>query len=499
MSAIRDVIEKGLYKDALSFLMWVLSFKTEEQKREYLKTMHRDFLTSEYSPPPAQDGDVLFMRSLGREDYALMFGVIYGACDAPKTYFASFLKTNVPYNAKAAAYFEEHLDLLDRIEISNPIDRQCAYLLLLSFGYQLEAYAGVKIRALVTFSDMQPIENLFAKYFRAKGVATVSMQHGLYIDYGEYKTINCINYLNHASEYHLAWGDNTAALLSAYHPEARIALCGKPMVFQGAPTEGKPKSGRSILLALDQRIFDTQNYAMTSIAREYAKKHGYKVTVRFHPSNDRDLFFKTFPDVVESINFLDADIVIGHTTSLLFEAMAMGKRVVQYKTPIPTVNLPRPFQFANLAGLEKAVAAPREEDQPAKAYFCALGNASKDRYAEFFRFLLKGDKTAKVEFYKGPKVEKKPHSWYEIMQRHFYEDPDKAPALTALPAPFPTTPPPGRTGSRRSWCRACPRTCRCSNSSSACGAARNSRRPPASASSSCCWCSTGSIRTRATR
>ncbi|MBK1654664.1 hypothetical protein [Allochromatium vinosum] len=436
ISVIRQVVEQGLYKDALSVLMWCLSFKTPQQKRDYLKAMHQDFLTSEYSPPPSGDGYVLFMRSLERDDYGAMFGAVFSSCSsAPKTYFASFNKTKVQNNAKAAAYFEENLDLEDWIDVYDPLDRQCAFVLLLSYCYLLEFYAEVKFKAIVTFSDMQPIENLFARYFRSKGIQTVSLQHGLYIDYGEYKTVNCINYQSHASDYYLVWGEHTAKLISAYHPDTKIVMCGKPLIFQGKASSSKD-GGRSIMLVLDQSIFDRENYAMARIVSDYAKKHGYNVTVRFHPSLDKSAFLKAFPNIIEAINFLDADIVAGHTTSLLFEAQALHKRVVQYKTNIPTVDLPAPLQFKDLPSLEKAATFPLEAE-PAKSYFCALDDASKQRYADFFRFLLEDDRSAKVEFYEGPKGRTQSHTWFDTMKRNFFEGPlgelKQQAAVTAAP------------------------------------------------------------------
>lgn len=420
MSAIRQIVEQGLYKDTLSVLMWVLSFKTPEQKRDHLKALRHDFLTSEYELPPAGDDHVLFMRSLGREDYASMFGVIFNSCiGVQKTYLSSFKKTKVSHNAKAATYFEENLDLEDWIEVRDPLDRQCAFVLLLSYGYLLEFYADVKFRAVVTFSDMQPIENFFAGYFRSKGIPTATLQHGLYIDYGEYKTINCINYMSHVSDYFLAWGENTARLISAYHPDAKIVICGKPVIFQGSPSPRKG-AGQSIMIALDQIIFNNENHAMAGIVADYATKHGYEVTVRFHPSLDKSAFFKVFPDIVESVSLLDADVVVGHTTSLLFEALALRKRVVQYKTDIPTIDLPAALQFKDLAGLEKA-AAVRIEAETAKSYFGAVANDSKQRYEDFFRYLLDGDNSAKVEFYRGQRGKKQPHSWFDTMKRDFFE------------------------------------------------------------------------------
>lgn len=436
MSVIRYVVKQGLYKEALSVLMWVLSFKTEEQKREHLKMLQQDFLTYEYVTPPASDGNVLFIRSLGREDYAALFGAIFHACSgAPKTYFESFKKSKVKHNAKAAEYIENNIDLEDWIDVRNPIDRQCAFMVLISYCFLLEHYADVKFRAVVAFSDMQPIENLFIQYFRSKGIPTVSAQHGLYIDYGEYKTINAINYMNHAADYFLAWGEKTAELISTYHPKSKIVMCGKPLVFQGKSSTGK-SGGRSIMVVLDQAIFENENYAMSRIVLDYARNYGYQLTVRFHPSLKKDSFFRMFPDVVESSDFMDADIVVGHTSTLMFEALAMGKSVVQFKTNIPAIDLPKSLQFNDLSSLEKAMVSPIKPGL-SRLYFCALNNDSKKNYADFFTFLLNEGSSKKLNFYSGAKGKQQHPDWYMNMLTNFFENSmattPQLPIVSALP------------------------------------------------------------------
>lgn len=426
MSAIGYIVKQGLYKEALSVLMWTLSFKTPEQKREHLKMLQQDFLTCEYVIPPASDGHVLFIRSLGREDYAALFGAIFHACSgAPKTYLESFRKSKVKHNAKAADYIEKNIDLEDWIEVRDPLDRQCAFMVLVSYCFLLEYYADVKLRAVVAFSDMQPIENIFIQYFRSKGIPTVSAQHGLYIDYGEYKTINAINYMNHAADYFLAWGETTAALISAYHPKSKIVMCGKPLVFQGKLNACKG-SGRSIMLLLDQAIFEKENFAMSRLVLDYAKKHDYRVMVRFHPSLKKEVFFKAFPDIFEATNFLDADIIVGHTSSLLFEALALHKRVIQFSSEIPAIDLPKELQFKDLSSLKSAIAALIEPDF-ARSYFHSLNNESKQRYAAFFDFLLNIGKSENIDFYDGLVGKQNPHRWYIEMRRNFFETPPVTP------------------------------------------------------------------------
>lgn len=422
MTAIREIIEKHDYQEALSVLAWILSFKSEQQKRDHLRAMYNQFLTTARDLPEAKDGDVLFIRSLGREDYAFLFGSIAKVCDHPrKVMLNTFATRSVERNHDAVRFLSDHLDLIDRIRVRNPIDRQCAFLQLMSFGMILERYAALRPDALICFSDMQPIENLFARYFRHKGVPTVTCQHGLYIDYGEYKTINCINYLNHASEHFLAWGDETASLIRAYHPDARVHLCGKPVLHRGkiAPSS---KTSKSIQVILDQPIFEAENIAMFRLVSDFAKTAGHTVSVRYHPSINRETFSKKLGSPAEATDFLSADIVVGHTSSLLFEALALGKKVVQFKSAIPTVDLPSQLQFHDMATLRKA-AGTKADPALARSYFAHFGDEAKKAYREFFQTLFVGrPANATATPTPLPRV-RKTHRWYRALSAEFFVDP----------------------------------------------------------------------------
>ena len=440
MTAIRDIIERHDYHEVLSVLAWVLSFKTERQKRDHLQQMYRQFLTTAHDLPKAHDGDVLFIRSLGREDYALLFGAIAASCDHPrKVMLNTFATKTVARNHDALRFLSAHMDLIERIRVRHPVDRQCAFLQLMSFGMLLEHFADTRLDALVCFSDMQPIENLFARHFRHKGVPTVTCQHGLYIDYGDYKTVNCINYLNHASEHFLAWGDETASLIRAYHPEARVHLCGKP-VFHRGKIALATKTGKAIQVVLDQPIFEVQNIAMFRLVSDFAKTAGHTVSVRYHPGINRDTFQKKIGSPAEATDFLSADIVVGHTSSLLFEALALGKKVVQFKSSIPTVDLPPQLQFHDPATLQKAVGA-NADPKVAHTYFARIGDDSRKAYRAFFRTLLAGDDMGAGAIPATSQKTKKTHLWYRALNAEFFVEP--AVSQPRMPGPsvvLPTLP-----------------------------------------------------------
>ena len=48
---------------------------------------------------------------------------------------------------------------------------------------------------VVVFADMR-IDNAIAQSFKRRGIQTATLQHGLYVDYGNAETINRVNYEN---------------------------------------------------------------------------------------------------------------------------------------------------------------------------------------------------------------------------------------------------------------------------------------------------------------
>jgi hypothetical protein len=211
------------------------------------------------------------------------------------------------------------------------------------------------------------------------------MQHGLYIDYGNMDTVNVINYLHQPSEYFLSWGSYTTSLISQYHPDTKVVECGKPVVFSAeSGSELSKKSRPYISVFLDQKIFNIQNETMLQIVIAYASKIGCEVRVRFHPSINKVEFLNKYPNIRESLYFQDANFVVGHTSSLIYEALALGCKAMRFASEIPAIPMPDDQTFRSLQELEEKVSMHPKLGLE-KEYIAATGEASLSRYANFFR------------------------------------------------------------------------------------------------------------------
>ncbi len=393
VSAIREVTEYGDYEDVLSVARWTLSNMSPQRKITYRESLLNEFLHTNYDLPQAGHGDVLFLRSLPRrDDYKALFQKVIKASGCENPVIAEdYVRPDRTLNIAASKFMTSHMDLLDKVDVQDPIDRSVCFLMLMQYGFILEHYGDIKLKALICFADMQPVETLFALYFRRRGVPTVTLQHGLYVDYQGMRTINAINYKVSPSQYFLAWGKNTADLISQNHPDTEIVICGKPDTYFPEPAANR-KVAPHVFVILDQQLFDTQNRAMLHLAQAYAKKQKMELRVRFHPSNDRTKIFADYPMVKEDLYFLNAECVLGHTSSLLYEAMALGCKVYRFETEVPAVPVPAAVAFQSLDDLEKKTAEPYP-DILWKTYFSAIGEVSIEKYRVFFRHLFDGTLT----------------------------------------------------------------------------------------------------------
>lgn len=372
---------KALFPDA-----YYLSQLGAAEKRRARQVWMDDFIRSEVSLPSVRETTWLFIRSLVREDYKALFHAVIGCVPAPDVVVWEEFKRPTrgrrlnPAHSRALI---EAQSLYRLIPAADPVERSGLLIRLALYQMVLEHFSRQPDpECVVFFADMQPIEFLLAHYFRERGVPTATLQHGLYVDYSGYETVNCVNYLHQPSEVFLAWGEQTAELIKKYHPGRKVELCGKPLVFE-ASTPGDVAGSGHISVLLDQRIFQEQNEQMLRIALEFGAARSLRVTARFHPSLDKDRILREFPGLSEQLHFADAELVIGHTSSLLYEALELGCRVMRYRTDIPSIPLPQDMEFSCLGELESKSKLPQPQGL-GKRFFCAVGETSLARYRAFF-------------------------------------------------------------------------------------------------------------------
>jgi hypothetical protein len=381
-----ELVSKVLYAD------WFhIKNKTAEEKRKIRRRWYKDFLFSEFDIPENRSVEFVFFRSLVRDDYKQLFHSIIDASEvADYVVIEDYKNRRVRLNPRHARHLLDVWPLREKIRLGGAVDRSCLIIRLAMYTYVLSKLKQLDFKRLVCFADMQPVEHLLASYFRATGIPTITLQHGLYVEYLNWDTVNRINYLHQPSEYFLAWGKSTAELIKKYHPDTKMHICGKPQVFtakNGGVVDKNRCGGISVFL--DQKPFDLQNREMLTVVMDFANRTGQRVYIRFHPSLDKNSYFSQFPEVEERLSFTEAEFVVGHTSSLIYEAISLGCRAFRYKTEVPAIPLPDDCTFSTVEELVRKSTRPQPEGL-SQEFIVAMGDESKERYRQFFQVKLAG-------------------------------------------------------------------------------------------------------------
>ena len=383
---------------SLDAILWADRFFLKDlprkEKRKKMRVWYRDFVESDFRLPMVRDGDVVFFRSLVRDDYRDSFHAVIRASGVRNPVVIEDYKSRAHpprLNIDASRSLLRNTDALDRIDAPDPLIRTILFIRSSMYAFIRDHFGNVRPRAVVFFADMQPTEHLLALHFRQMGVPTVTLQHGLYVDYGDFDTVNRINYLHQPSQYFLSWGPETSELIARHHPTTRIVECGKPLIFNADPPAGAESARPYVALLLDQKPFHAQNEQMIEIVRAFALRKGLDVKVRFHPSLPKAAILEKYPGMAEQLHFTDAELVIGHTSSLLYEALALGCRVLRFASEIPAIALPESNEFTTLRQLEAKARLPQPDDLW-RRYFTAVGEDALKNYGMFFDTLLNGPK-----------------------------------------------------------------------------------------------------------
>ena len=243
---------------------------------------------------------------------------------------------------------------------------------------------NIKYKNLIVFADMQAIDNFLVQTAKIKGIPTVTLQHGLYIDYTEMENVNCINYKNHVADYFLAWGNSTKELIEKFNPDANVIICGKPLEEKETPI----KKLDYFTVMFDQNLLSSYNQKLLDIAYEMQERTHLKVNIRFHPyNNEADYAIKN--DGTYIGKELNASVfILAHTTSMIHELLRMGMPVFKLTSKVPALDVPEFLKFSTTDELEKAInqndLQAHDFKEDGKEFISFIAEESLEKYQEFF-------------------------------------------------------------------------------------------------------------------
>lgn len=373
---------------------YFLKDKSDIEKKQIYKRWLIDLLYSVYQiPNDSQVVDFLFFRSLVRDDYKLFFHDVISTLDDSSYLIIedySQLSDNI---SEEAIYYLNYLQKIKPlIDVDSELDRECLYIRLCKYFIILSRVLTVKSKCVVFFADMQPVEHLIALFMRDKGVKTATLQHGLYVDYGQIDTVNVINYKHHPSEYFLAWGQCTADLINSYHNSSKQIVCGKPRIS----IETKDiNEGDYITVILDQVLFDKQNIQLLEIAEKFSLIKNKRLNIRFHPSKIAKKYEWLPDEYLSDCSLESSEFILGHTTSMIHECLVAGIKAYRYKTQVPAIRLSTNLEFESLEQLVEIHERKKSIQFDTSYYISCFGQESRDQYKKALLKVLSEAKLSK--------------------------------------------------------------------------------------------------------
>ena len=301
----------------------------------------RLFLQKWDMPKEAQT-KYLFTQSLNRDDYNKFVNIVFGSLETNNKKHFMVTKTRKLNFVILSVKINRAKYIWDNIDSSNLFEKIFIFLNILEIVTIEKYLKNYKIGLHITHADMQPVENYIVQYFKAQNTKTVTLQHGLYIDYEKHPNINEVNYKNVVSEYFLAWGDDTKNLIQKYHFNCKIFVCGNPMIKN---ISHKPKDFFTVIF--DQEIFKEYNQKMMTIAQEIARSVNLKILLKLHPSNKIDDYRISEDLLVEKGKIDNTIFAMGHTSTMLFELMIKKIPTFKFKTEIPTKEFKHDLVFSD--------------------------------------------------------------------------------------------------------------------------------------------------------
>ncbi len=378
------------WKKILEIDEFIFKSKSKKIKLDRIKIAFSDlfFKIPNLEKDKTIDTNILFLKTMKRNDYDRLFNEIVSTCpESSREIIDIEYKDSNYIRLYPLKVFFKFFFLYKKAFRSSFLDS--IFLIIRMMNY-LEIYDKTRYysyKNLVVFADMQPVDNLLVQMANIKNITTVTMQHGLYIDYKDYVTENAVNYLHCVSNVFLAWGDDTRNLIKKYHPKTRIEIVGKPVKQQK-----KKEQKKYFTVVFDANYFMGHNFELLEIAYEICKTLDLKVNLKLHPRNCLEWF-----NIKKDITHIDEDIlaskfILGHTTTMLYDCMIFGIPSFRYKTNKPSNIISSKLEFNNgeelLNILNNLETTSLDYNKVSENYFKYISKESKKQYTSFFNKLL---------------------------------------------------------------------------------------------------------------
>ena len=335
------------------------------------------------SIPQVPTGSVLCIRSLKRDDYDVEWSLVCASVPEPKAIVQIAWRRGLGCGLiSRLRFFPKALRVTKFYGIG--CRRLLAFVTALYCIEALSVFSKCKPSNALFFAEMQAVENVLCQYYQSIGVPTASLQHGLYIDYGEQPTVNRLNYESSCADTFLAWGRETAELIQRYNKNVEVAVCGAPHltdVIEESETEPEV-----VYVVFDAEINLNENRELLKVGKTLALKRSCSVMVCPHPRNRLENYDVDGCEMlVAEEGYRRKGIVLGHTTTQLINLARKGKHVYKLRSIQPCNQyIPEDVQFESEDELINKLSIGGYPEGWANTHIAYTGSDSTCRYRKFF-------------------------------------------------------------------------------------------------------------------
>ena len=392
MGEVLDRLSDEALRDVLRVDQFFISRRSGKEVTEHCQLAYHQLLRA---LPADFMGrvPVICVQSMDRPDYNELFSDIRQAtCGSHVHLFRPSLPMGgevAPERIGQISSLSE--DLVHRLGADSDLERRY-YLALRMMIHLMNVRPVLNAEPLTAlfFASMQPTESLLCHWYNQGGTRTVTAQHGLYLEYRDIDTLNVINYEVQPAQHFLAWGEETASLISGYHPDVVTHVCGKPRLGTGIdPSVTVANDAASLHVVMDQEAFREQNLKLLAVLEEAMRAETkLKVSVRFHPHNNVPSYLSMFPWIRPVEPGEVAATYVGITSSLLHELETAGRQVLQFVSELPCHRISASRLFRNSRELLECIGNSEGKASNGRRLIECAGLESLERYERAWKKIV---------------------------------------------------------------------------------------------------------------
>lgn len=344
-----------------------LSYTIQSNFKSSIKSLLSGLLLSYTFAPNTQLKGTLFFNTVIRKDHKDFFDSIVSTSQTE--YSNLILKRHKTINWRFIKQFISHWK--NRVEISKvfsicpdgslstctyknnrfSLEFYCRWIALRVFEMYLSKLDFSNATSAVVLTDVWPYENVFIRTAKANGIKTVTLQHGIYVPDVSSDKVDVLNFWNIPSDYVLTWGHSSSTLFQKYSPKSKTIICGNPMLKEIESDE----SSHTIGIAFDIPAYQKYNQNMINIVEAYAQKNNYQIRIRTHPTDSVTNYTINCKTSTFNRDLDNCEVVVAHTTSMLFSYLAQGKKGFRYKSNVTYYELADEVQFSDIQSFLKCM------------------------------------------------------------------------------------------------------------------------------------------------